>query len=140
MPFTIGTQTYMKKVKILKIKITIDNKLSFKGVLNSTATAQKIYESLPITGKGNTWGGEIYFSSQVTSSLEKNAREVLKEGEIAYWPPLQAICLFYGPTPASQSDEIRAAGPVNVVGKIIDDLSLLKKIKGTTTVLIEKDE
>lgn len=124
----------------MKIKITIDNNLSFEGLLNSTVTAMKIYESLPITGEGSTWGGEIYFSSQVTASLEENARDVLEAGEIAYWPPLRAICFFYGPTPASNGNEIRAAGPVNVVGKITDDLSLLKKIKGTAAVLIEKGE
>jgi hypothetical protein len=130
----------MKKVKAVKVKITIGDKLSFNGVLNATTTAQKIYESLPIRGEGNTWGGEIYFSSQVISSLEDNARDVLEAGEIAYWPPLKAICLFYGPTPASQGGEIRAAGPVNVVGKITGNLSPLKQIKGMSTVLIEKGE
>ncbi|NLX90797.1 MAG: hypothetical protein GXZ07_04320 [Firmicutes bacterium] len=129
-----------KKVKLVKIRITIDKKLSLEGFLNSTATAKKIYESLPITGEGSTWGGEIYFSSQVTAPLEENARDVLEAGEIAYWPPMRAICLFYGPTPASHGNEIRAAGPVNVVGKITDDLSLLKEIKGTAAVLIEKSE
>lgn len=124
----------------MKIKITIDNNLSFEGLLNSTATAKKIYESLPITGEGSTWGGEIYFSSKVTASLEENARDILEAGEIAYWPPLRAICLFYGPTPASRGNEIRAAGPVNVVGRITDDLSLLKEIKDTAEVLIEKGE
>ncbi len=124
----------------MKIKITINDKFSLKGVLNSSATAQKIYDSLPITGRGNTWGGEIYFSSQVTSPPEKDARDVLEAGEITYWPPLQAICLFYGPTPASRGSEIRAAGPVNIVGRIMDDLSLLKQIKGAPTVLMEKDE
>ncbi|HHU76568.1 MAG TPA: hypothetical protein GXZ24_06735 [Firmicutes bacterium] len=118
--------------------MTIGDKLTFIGSFNETVTAQKIYESLPITGEGNIWGGEIYFVSQVTSSPEDNARDVLQAGEIAYWPPLKAICLFYGPTPASQGGEIRAAGPVNIVGKITGDLSPLKQVKGMPKVLIEK--
>jgi len=122
----------------VKVKITIGDKLTFIGSFNETVTAQKIYESLPITGEGNIWGGEIYFVSQVTSSPEDNARDVLQAGEIAYWPPLKAICLFYGPTPASQGGEIRAAGPVNIVGKITGDLSPLKQVKGMPKVLIEK--
>lgn len=124
----------------MKIKVTINNKLTFEGVLNNTATAQKIYASLPITGVGDTWGGEIYFSSNVVAAAEKDTRDVLDAGEIAYWPPLRAICFFYGPTPASRGDEIRAAGPVNVVGKITDDLSPLKQIKGTVNILIEKSQ
>ena len=126
-------------MKRLKIKITINDNLSFHGVLNKTATAQQIYASLPISGKGSTWGGEIYFSSQVAASAEGNARDILEAGEIAYWPPLQAICFFYGPTPASRGAEIRAAGPVNVVGKITDDFSSLKQLKGTVTILLEKN-
>ena len=122
----------------MKVKITIGESLTLDGVLNTTVTAQKIYESLPITGQGNTWGGEIYFASQLTSLPEDNARDVLEAGEIAYWPPLKAICLFYGPTPASRGGEIRAAGPVNIVGKITGDLSPLKQIKGMPKVLIEK--
>ncbi len=128
------------KVKKMQIKITINNNLTFDGVLNTTATAQKIYASLPITGKGQTWGEEIYFSSQVTAAAEENARDILEAGELAYWPPLQAICLFYGPTPASRGGEIRAAGPVNVFGKVTEGLSSLKQVKGNMTILIEKNE
>jgi len=121
----------------VKIKIIINETIRLDAVLNETKTAQKIYEALPIRGNGNTWGEEIYFSSNVEARLE-NSKEVLEAGEIAYWPPMQAICFFYGPTPASHGDEIRAAGPVNVVGKIEGDLAALKKLKEPLQIILEK--
>ena len=42
----------------------------------------------------------------------------MEVGEVAYWPPGQALCIFFGPTPASVGDEPRAASPVNPLGSI----------------------
>ena len=36
-------------------------------------------------------------------------------GDLGYWPPGAAFCIFFGPTPASRGDEIRPASAVNVV-------------------------
>jgi len=121
----------------MQIKIIINERISLQAVLYKTATAQKVYDSLPIKGSGRTWGEEIYFPSEVVDVLD-NPREVLEAGEIAYWPPMKAICIFFGPTPASHGDEIRAAGPVNVFGKIKGDLSELKKLKEPVNITLEK--
>ncbi len=121
----------------MDIKITVNEDISLRASLNDTETARKVYEALPIRDEGSTWGEEIYFSTEVTAPLE-NPRDLLEAGEIAYWPPMQAVCLFYGPTPASRGDEIRAAGPVNVIGKIEGDLSPLKGLQGTVNVVLEK--
>jgi len=123
----------------MNIKIIIDNKITLSGSLHDTATAQKVYAALPIKEIGSTWGGEIYFESEVAATEEKDARDVLEAGELAYWPPMQAICIFYGPTPASRGDEIRAAGAVNVFGKVTGDLSPLKGLHGNVEVTIQKD-
>ena len=89
---------------------------SFEAELNDSMTGKAIYGALPIRAKAQRWGGEIYFSIPVSCELEENSREVLEEGELGYWPPGQAFCIFFGPTPASGGDEIRAASAVNIVG------------------------
>ena len=48
-------------------------------------------------------------------------------GDLAFWPPGNALCIFYGPTPASRGDEIRAASGVEVVGRITGDATLLRQ-------------
>ena len=121
-----------------KIKITAGN-VSMEAELNDTDTAKKIWEALPIQQKGNTWGYEIYFSIPVKDK-EENAREVVDLGDIAYWPPGSAFCIFFGPTPASSGDECRAASPVNVVGKLLGNPKDFIKVPNGTKVIIEKAE
>ncbi len=102
------------------IIITINHELELEGQLNNTRTAGEIYQNLPLQGVGETWGEEIYFSTSIKVEPE-NPLEVLNEGDLAYWPPMQAFCIFYGPTPAGRETEVKAAGPVNVFGKISEE-------------------
>ncbi len=103
-------------------------------------TAGSIWEALPIRGSAQTWGDEIYFSIPVESPLEDGARDVVEAGELGYWPPGSAFCIFFGPTPASQGDEIRAASPVNIVGSLSGEPAEFKKVKSGTKVTISRRE
>jgi hypothetical protein len=111
---------------------------SFEGELNDSVTGRAIYDALPIVANGQRWGGEIYFSIDVSFELKEGSRDVLEEGELAYWPPGQAFCIFFGPTPASGGNEIRAASAVNIVGRIKGDISGLWEVPDGAKVLIEK--
>lgn len=104
--------------------------------LNQSQTAQQIWEALPIEAPGNTWGDEIYFSIPVEAEVD-NPQEVVELGEIAYWPPDTAFCIFFGPTPVSRGTEIRPASPVNVVGKLTGEPKAFKQVKDGTVVKIE---
>lgn len=105
--------------------------------LDDTATAQAIWDTLPIRAKGNTWGDEIYFAIPVEMG-EENSREVVALGDIAYWPPGKAFCMFFGPTPVSREDEIRPASAVNVVGAMEGDLEALKQVPNGAEVTLER--
>jgi hypothetical protein len=120
-----------------KIKITAANIEAF-AVLNDSPTAQKIWESLPIEARGDTWGDEIYFGIPVQSSLEKNAKEVVEVGDLGFWPPGHAFCIFFGPTPVSRGNEVRPASAVNVVGRLVGEAGVFKKVPSGTKIKIEK--
>ena len=105
--------------------------------LNNSRAAAQIWEALPITAAGNTWGDEIYFSIPVDAELE-NEQDVVELGALAYWPPGKAFCIFFGPTPMSQGDEIRPASAVNVVGKLLGDVTVFKQVKSGETVTLEQ--
>ncbi len=116
-------------------------KMQFQAQLNDTATALAIVKALPIEARGNRWGGEIYFSIPVDVDLETGAREVLQPGEIGYWPPGSAFCIFFGRTPASEGEEIRAASAVNIVGHVEGALDELWNVPdGAKLVLREFSE
>ena len=112
-------------------------KVKVEAELYDTPTVQSIVDTLPITAQAQRWGNEIYFSIPVTAQLENNSRDVLEAGELGYWPTGNAFCIFFGPTPSSQGDEIRAASAVNIIGKIKSDLSGLSNVSSRDSVLIE---
>lgn len=106
--------------------------------LNETRTAEAIWQALPIKGRANRWGEEIYFSIPV-SLEEENAREVVSAGDLGYWPPGTAFCLFWGPTPMSRGQEIRPASPVNVLGKIMGDAKVLRQVASGTEITVDRE-
>jgi len=120
------------------IKITAGQTL-FEAELNDSPTAQAVFDALEIKAKCSRWGGEIYFTIPVQAELEADSRDVLEAGELGYWPTGNAFCVFFGPTPASQADEIRAASAVNIIGKVQGDLSQLWNVPDGADILMEAD-
>ena len=102
-----------------------------------TQTAKAIYEALPIEGSANRWGDEIYFVIPVYLEEEQDATEVVSEGDVAYWPDGPCFCIFWGRTPASKGNEIRAASKVNVFGKI-KDVKIFSKVDSGDLIVLEK--
>ena len=117
------------------IRITAGD-VQLEAQLNDTKTAQTVWEALPIQARGSTWGDEIYFGIPVHVDLE-NGQEVVEIGDLGYWPPGQAFCVFFGPTPASQGNEIRPASAVTVIGRVQGDATMLRQIKSGAPVTIE---
>jgi len=108
--------------KIDNIDIELDDS-------TSPNTVKKFVEQLPFTVRMNLWGEEIYTDESPIKEKEENAKSVVELNDVAYWPTGKAICLFFGPTPIGNKDEIKPYSPVNVIGKIINpEKSILKKI------------
>jgi len=120
-----------------RIKVTAGGVVAF-AELNETATAQAIWKALPIEAQANTWGDEIYFSIPVHLE-EENAQEVVEKGDLGYWPPGNAFCIFFGRTPASRGDEIRPASPVNVLGRLEGDATVFKRARSGEKVVLERE-
>jgi hypothetical protein len=93
---------------------------------------------LPIKGRVNLWGDEIYFSIPLSLKLEAG-QEMVNIGELGYWPDGNAFCIFFGPTPVSQGDEIRPASPVAVFGKVIGDATVFKKVATGTKITVRRE-
>ena len=102
-------------------------------------TANAIWEALPINSTVNTWGNEVYFAIPVTVTSE-NGQEAVNAGDIAYWPPGKAFCIFFGPTPASRGNEIRAASAVNVFGKLAGDPKVFSAVRDGKRISISRKQ
>ena len=102
-------------------------KLDIKVQLNETKTAKELFGILPISSNVNRWGDEIYFSIPLKANIENGVEEV-DIGTVAFWPPGSALCIFFGKTPASQSDKPQAASPVTIIGNIVN-MEIIKELK-----------
>ena len=121
----------------MKIMITAGN-VCLPAELNDKPTAQQIAAALPIEGKANIWGDEIYFEIPVIVDQEPDARAEVEVGELGYWPVGHAFCIFFGPTPVSTDEKPRAYSPVNILGRVLGDVTKFKGTSNGTAVKIEK--
>lgn len=121
----------------MKIKIFTGD-IEAVAELDNTPTAKEIHERLPLDGAANRWGDEIYFVVPLRIDIEKDATDVVEIGNVAYWPEGACFCIFFGKTPESTEDEIRAASKVNVFGKIIGDSKVFKSVHNGDLIIVEK--
>ena len=110
--------------------------VTMEAELNASPTARMIWESLPITGRANTWGDEVYFEIPVEAEQAPDARADVQVGELGYWPVGRAFCIFFGPTPVSTGDQPRAASPVNIVGRVMGDATAFRQVTAGATVTL----
>ncbi len=121
----------------MKIKITTKD-IVLDAELFSTATAKSIADALPINVEPNEWGDEFYFEIPVKMPLDETATTKVSIGDIGYWPPDNALTIFFGPTPMSKGSEPVPASEVNIVGRINGDATILKKAKGARAIRLER--
>ena len=121
-----------------KIKIKAKD-LVIEAELNESKTSALIMKILPIESDVNTWGDEVYFTIPVTADLDETAKEFVEVGDLGYWPTGKAFCIFFGPTPIIRGGKIKPASSVNIVGKVVGDAKVFKKLKDGDEIRIEKE-
>ncbi len=121
-----------KKIIITAGDVTLD------AELDQSETAQRIFDALPLEGRANVWGEEIYFEIPLQLEMETDARADVEVGDLGYWPTGTAFCIFFGPTPVSTGDQPRAYSPVNVFGRVIGDAKQLLAVAGGAAVRVEQ--
>jgi hypothetical protein len=95
----------------------------------SPVTVDNLAKALPFEGRAARWKEEIYFETPVKLGSEKPKSKV-EVGSMAYWPMGSALCVFYGAT--------QPYSPVNVVGRVVSNLELFRKLKSGTRIRVEK--
>jgi len=118
----------------IKIKV---GELELSAELNDSPSAKKLMSLLPLEFTMSRWGDEYYGDCSIKVDLSSDAKDVMEVGEMAIWPTGNALCIFFGPTPASKGNEPRAVSPVNPVGRLLDSPESLKKLGSSIHIRIE---
>ena len=109
------------QLMLSKVVIDIPNNKSIEIELDDSLapnTVKSILQKLPVSVAAHVWGEEIYTDPIDVVVKEENSKSIVNLLDVAYWPPGKAICLFFGPTPIGNKDEITPYSPVNVIGRI----------------------
>jgi hypothetical protein len=119
----------MKRSIVFEIP-KIDNIVLELDDSQSPNTVRQLLQNIPFTARIHVWGQEIYTDPIPPKAEEENAVPLVELFDVAYWPPGQALCLFYGPTPIGSENQIKPYSPVNVIGKIKNpDKGIIAKLK-----------
>lgn len=118
------------------LAITVeDRRLAARWVDGNEALRSALAAALPVAGDATRWGDELYFSVPVRATPAETETRV-RAGDVAYWPAGEALCLFWGPTPASEGERPVAAAPVGVVARL-EALTPLADLDGGAHVRVE---
>jgi hypothetical protein len=111
--------------------------LNLSAELNDSPAARAFAAMLPLEFTMSRWGEEYYGDCGIHVEPVPDSKEVMEIGELALWPIGNALCIFFGPTPASTGERPQAASPVIPVGRLTSGHEPLKKLGDTVRVRIE---
>jgi hypothetical protein len=120
-----------------KIRMTL-GPVVLEAELLDTPTAEAIWNALPFDSTASTWGEEVYFSTSVSVKRERDARDVVQPGELAFWVEGDSIAIGFGRTPISQGKEIRLAARTNIWGRALGEVKQLKAVKPGAPIRVER--
>jgi hypothetical protein len=110
--------------------------LTFNDIESSVVVEVKKYEDefykkIPFKSTASVWKHEVYFSTPIKIDC-KQCEKVYKvyRGGVYYWPPGNALCLFYGLT--------HAYTPVIYIGDIVDPVQILHYVKNGFKVSVSE--
>jgi hypothetical protein len=115
----------------MEIEIEVVGKGKINAILDerNPETARKIYENLPIEGEANIWLDEIYFDVPLKLDYE-NPSSTTERGDLSYWPPGSAFCIFYGKS--------QPASDVNNIGRVENNLEIFLDVENDDKIIIRK--
>ena len=115
----------------------ITGQVKLTAQLNDSPSAKALVKALPMQLSMSRWGDEYYGECGLDVKEEPQARTLMEVGELAIWPPGSALCIFFGPTPASTADDPIAASKVNPVGRVTSQIEPLKELGSSIKVRVE---
>lgn len=115
----------------MRLSIEVQGKGTAEAVLDerNPLTANMFYKNLPMNGNANLWYEEVYFQIPVNMEYENPSKTTVK-GDISYWPPGSAFCIFYG--------DSQPASEVNNIGSVVDNLELFHEVEEMDKILIKR--
>ncbi|BCA57037.1 hypothetical protein W02_41770 [Nitrospira sp. KM1] len=122
---------------IKKIRITVGS-VQVEAELKGTRTAGEVYAALPVEVPVNSWGEEFYFKLGGVKDHRETATNQVKVGDVAFWGAGQVVAIFFGRTPMSMGPDPVPADRVNIIGRILGDATIFRRVMESPTIRMER--
>lgn len=100
------------------------------------SVANELWDRLPLETRATLRGEELYFPVLLPTATEAPEPKAVEEGDVAYWPPEHALCLFCGDTHARTNKD----DPLTPVGRIVGGMEDCGLVRQNETLRIEASE
>ena len=113
--------------------------IRLEGELDDTPPARALAERLPLELDLDRWGDEYYGDlGGALGDFCGATVELMAVGDLAYWAPGNALCIIFGPTPASRGPQPQAASPVFQIGLVQGDWLRVKALGATVRARVSR--
>lgn len=116
-------------MRMIEIEIMGKGKALAKLDERNPRIREAFFQALPIEGTANLWGEEVYFDVLLQMENENPSLTVVA-GDICYWSPGPAFCIFFGKTQPYSS--------VNHIGKITDGLDIFRRAEAGDRIVLRR--
>lgn len=127
----VGRAREPKAARIARLTV---GRVTIRLELAETATADLVWQALPLHSTAETWGEAIHFETPLEAGRDKTARMNGAPGDIYFWVEDDRIIVPFGPTPISRPGECRLPSPANLWARALDDVRALVGVKGGVKV------
>ncbi len=112
--------------------------VELEGEIFDSQAGQAVAQQCPLELEMQRWGDEYYGRMpQDLGILEGEKTEILDVGDLAFWEPANALCIFFGPTPASEDQEPRPASEVHRIGHVQGDWETLRALGNNVSARLQ---
>jgi len=112
------------------LEIRISNYGSMLVYINNEDFQKIIKKHLPFMSNAEVWKEEVYFQTPIGEDIKGEKILRVVSGDVCYWPPGRALCLFYGIT--------QPYSPVVKVGEIIGPCYGLRDVENGSKLEVKE--
>ena len=118
-----------KFMRTIEIEVIGKGKALAKLDDRNSKIGESFFRALPIEGIANLWGDEVYFDVPLQMENE-NPSPSANAGDICYWSPGPAFCIFLGKT--------QPYSAVNHIGKVTEGLEIFKSVVAGDRIVLTR--
>lgn len=116
-------------MRMIEIEIAGKGKAIARLDERNPVIGEAFYAALPMQGTASLWGEEVYFDVPLQMT-DENPSPTAEAGDICYWSPGPAFCIFFGKT--------QPYSAVNHLGRVTRGLEIFRKAKTGDRIVLRR--